>query len=188
MKKILALLLTCLLLLAGCAAAKEPSGALSDLELPTAAPTLAPTPTTVAPTEAPTEPPTTVPPTEPYPQPGDLVGTWTRAYSEVEGYKVEYNPGVCTLVIEGTEDALVISYTDTQFPDSNYAGKALIVKEGELHYNCGNDRWLAEVDYVGLHNTTYSLTLTEDGQLILQNYFLLDGAPSVSYEFFVPMS
>ena len=41
---------------------------------------------------------------------------------------------------------------------------------------------------MGLHNTTYSLTLTEDGQLILQNYFLIDGAPSVSYEFFVPMS
>ena len=44
--------------------------------------------------------------------------------------------------------------------------------------------WVADVDYVGPWDTTYTVTLTTDDILIKQNYFLLDGAPSVSYEYF----
>ena len=40
------------------------------------------------------------------------------------------------------------------------------------------------MDYVGPWETTYTVTMTADDILIKQNYFLLDGAPSVSYEYF----
>ena len=53
-----------------------------------------------------------------------------------------------------------------------------------MHYNCGNDEWVADVDYVGPWDTTYAITLTEADILIKQNYYLVDGAPRVSYEYF----
>ena len=54
----------------------------------------------------------------------------------------------------------------------------------QMHTLCGNDEWVADVDYVGPWDTTYTVTLTADDVLIKQNYYLLDGAPTVSYEYF----
>ena len=65
-----------------------------------------------------------------------------------------------------------------------FENELLTFDERELHYNCGNDAWVADLDYVGPWDTTYAFTLTVDDILIKQNYYLLDGAPSVSYEYF----
>ena len=53
-----------------------------------------------------------------------------------------------------------------------------------MYWNCGNSMWLADVDHVGPWDTTYAITLLEDGRLLLQNYWEVDGAPSVSYEWY----
>lgn len=116
----------------------------------------------------------------------ELVGTWERVWTEVEGDRNKTPAGVCRIVIENNSDGnFVISYTDNEFPESNYQSKPLNVVEGELYYNCGNPDWYAEVDYIGRFDTTFCLTVLNDGTLLLQNYFLIDGAPMVSYECFV---
>ncbi len=119
------------------------------------------------------------------PEPLAMVGKWERTKVMVEGEEIDSEPGICTLSIKGdSEDSLIITYTDKEFPDNNYKNKPMNIDSREMYYNCGNDCWVADVDYVGRFDTTFAITLTEDNILILQNYFLLDGAPSVSYEFF----
>lgn len=120
------------------------------------------------------------------PDPLDMIGTWDRAWSEVEGDRTEYPKGTCTVVIKGdSKESLVISYADKEFPDNNYENKSLTIKKGVLYYDCGNDLWHAEVDRSASTITEYNITLLEDGTLLLQNLFYIDGAPMVSYECFV---
>jgi hypothetical protein len=56
--------------------------------------------------------------------------------------------------------------------------------EREMYFGCGNHAWVADLDYVGPYDTTYTVTLSAEDILIKQNYFLIDGAPTVSYEYF----
>jgi len=119
------------------------------------------------------------------PEPISMVGKWERTHTLVEGYEEESAPETCIITIKGdSEENLTITYADKEFPDSNYKNKPMNIDSRELYYDCGNDCWVADVDYVGRFDTTFALTLTEDDMLILQNYFLIDGAPAVSYEFF----
>jgi len=119
------------------------------------------------------------------PDPTEMVGTWERIRWEVEGYEEADSSGAVTMVIEGgSADTLTVSYTDREHPEGDYHGKALNVRQGVIYSGCGNELWLAEVDHVGLWDTTYTVTLLKDGTMMLQNYFELDGAPTVSYEWF----
>jgi hypothetical protein len=119
------------------------------------------------------------------PEPLKMVGIWERFMWEADGYQEEDTSGLCTIVIAGeTENTLTISYADRERPDFNYQDKALDVQQGEMYMGCGNSLWVAEVDHVGPWDTTYTVTLLEDGTLLVQNYFELDGAPAVSYEWY----
>ena len=119
------------------------------------------------------------------PDPMELVGRWDRYMTEVEGYTENTSRG--RVIIEITGDSLselCITYTDADSSGRSYSDKALVVEYGQVHYNCGNDVWLASVDHVGQYDTSYTITLRNDGTLMLQNFFLIDGAPMVSYEYF----
>lgn len=119
------------------------------------------------------------------PDPMEMVGSWERFFVEADGYQEETSPGSCIIAIAGEdENSLTISYTDYIFPEFSYSDMALHITEGEIYNGCGNSLWLADVDYVGMHGTTFCITLTEDGSLLMQNYYELDGAPTVSYEWF----
>ena len=172
------LLLACLLLTAGCGGGSggtETTAATEDRSETTAVPE-----TTAAPV---TEPETTAPaPENPV---MELVGTWERAYTEVEGDRVETAPGVCTIVITGeSEDQLSISYTDREFPEENYAGKALSSLPPEDHGLFEEALCILEVHHQGPFGTTYRIGLLEDGTLLVENYWTMDGAPMVSYAWF----
>ena len=118
-------------------------------------------------------------------EPMEARGRWERFRTEIEGYQEDSEPGSCFIEIAGTsEDDLWISYTDREFPDNNYYDKALHVSQGELYYDCGNPIWVAEVDHVGNFGTTYRLTLLSDGTLLVQNYWIMDGTPMVSYAWY----
>ena len=114
----------------------------------------------------------------------DLVGTWERIMTEVEGDGNETPAGQVIITITGTGEAdLQITYKDKEFPDSNYSQKAMtIVPDGD-NMGFGDAAWIAEVDHVGNYGTTYALAIV-DGQLVIRNYFEVDGAPGVSYETF----
>ena len=119
------------------------------------------------------------------PDPMEMVGTWQRAYFEVEGYREDSAPGDATLVIEGvSEDALFISYTDKAFPQNNYQDKGTLIELREMYDGCGNGLWVADVLYSAEDGTSFTVTLLSDGLLLLQNYWTMDGAPMVSYEWY----
>lgn len=119
------------------------------------------------------------------PDPMELDGRWDRYMTEVEGYVEETPSGRVTIEITGDSlTELRITYTDSDSSGRSYSDKILKVDYGQVHYNCGNDVWLASVDYVGQYDTSYTITLRNDGTLMLQNFFLIDGAPMVSYEYF----
>ncbi len=135
-------------------------------------------PLTDAATEAPTEAATEAI-TEPaavVPQVADLVGTWQRTYTEVEGDRNENNRATLTI----TEGEMAVTYKDREFPDTNFKNKPLTVKEGELYLGCDNGSWYAEVAPTG--RDSYCLTLLTDGSLLLQCGFDFDGQPMVSYQ------
>jgi hypothetical protein len=114
-----------------------------------------------------------------------MVGTWVRVMGEFEGFAEEDTSGSCTIVIAGNDqNSLTISYTDGDAPEYNFRNKAMTICQGELYWGCGNSLWLAEVDHEGPWGITHAVTLLEDGRLLLQNYWEMDGAPSVSYEWF----
>lgn len=119
------------------------------------------------------------------PEPTEMIGTWELAWSEVEGDRNEAEPGACTVEIRSAASAgLLMSYTSRDFPDNNFQNELLTVDMRQMHILCGNDEWVADLDYTGPWDTTYAITLTADDILIKQNYYLLDGAPTVSYEYF----
>lgn len=173
MKKLCIFLILCLLLtcLAACeeVTPTEPQTPVQSTEPPTEPPT-----------DAPTEAPTTEPPVT-GPQPMELVGSWQRAYTEVEGDRNENTRA--TITISGdSETGLIITYKDQDFPDDNFTDKAMTLQSGELYPTCGNSQWYLQADPVD--NYTYCLTLLEDGTLLLQCGFDYDGMPMVSYQWF----
>ena len=46
-------------------------------------------------------------------------------------------------------------------------------------------QWEPNLDETFVVSDNYEVRMAEDGTLLLQNYFELDGAPTVSYEWFV---
>ena len=114
-----------------------------------------------------------------------MLGLWELAWTEVEGERIEAEPGACTVeIFMSASNGFLMSYTSREFPHNDFENEPLIFDERELHYGCGNDAWVADLDHVGPWDTTYAFTLTVDDILIKQNYYLLDGAPTVSYEYF----
>lgn len=135
--------------------------------------------TTAATTEAPPEE-DTVPPGYDH---SALAGTWVRTGTETEGDT--NSGGSCTVVITAVGDGTYrITYTDQDFPDSNYTDKAVEIREEALYEGCGNDRWMGSIDHVSEPNITHALTIRDDCTLIIQNSFSFDGMPMVSYEYF----
>lgn len=177
MKQIAWILIACLLLtgIAGCADTNVPEKTPAATQTPTSAPTEATAAATTEATTAVTEPAATGV------QPGELAGVWQRTHTEVEGDRNKNTKA--TLTITGdTEQSLRITYKDKEFPDTNFKDKALTVKQGALYPDCGNDRWFADVAPTGKYS--YSLTLLEDGTLLLRCSFDFDGQPMVSYQWF----
>lgn len=121
----------------------------------------------------------------------EMIGKWERTRTMVEGEAVESEPNICTIEISGeSKNTLKINYNSKEFAQNSYSDKNLIFSLGPLpiYTDCGNDVWYADIDYVGEFSTTYAITLLADGTLLLQNYFTIDGAPAVSYEWFKRVS
>ena len=57
---------------------------------------------------------------------------------------------------------------------------------GELYPGCGNDQWIGEVTQVSGDTVRYTLTLLEDGTLLMLSSFEFDGKPMVSCQGFTP--
>lgn len=114
----------------------------------------------------------------------ELVGTWERTQTEVEEYVEETPAGQVTVQITGSsEDNLLISYQDKEFPDDDYSDKALfIIPNGDLWWY-GDVEWFAQVNHTGNFGQTFTMAIVDD-MLVIQNYFEVDGAPCVSYETF----
>ena len=112
----------------------------------------------------------------------ELVGTWELAWTEVEGDRNGVVSGVCTIEIvpDGT-DTFRFTYTSRDYPEENVLERELVVVPGELYPGCSNDRWIAEVAEESGDPVRYALTLLEDGTLLLQTYWEMDGMPWVSY-------
>ena len=112
----------------------------------------------------------------------ELVGTWELAWMEVEGDRNEAAPGVCTIEITPDETGFFrFTYANKDFPEENIQDRELIVTPGELYPGCGNDQWVGEVREESGDPVQYALTLLEDGTLLLQTYWEMDGMPWVSY-------
>lgn len=119
------------------------------------------------------------------PEPAEMLGKWELAWTEVEGDRNEAEAGSCNIEIGiSASSGFLMSYTSREFPRNNFEHEHLTFDEREMYYGCGNDLWVGDLDYVGPWETTYTVTLTVDDILIKQNYFLVDGAPTVSYEYF----
>ena len=120
-------------------------------------------------------------------EPVDMVGTWELAWTETEGYWEEVDDSATTLVVSGeSEEDLTITFIDGEFPDANFQEKALTVVNEEMYYECGNDRWLANVDYVDDYGTSFAVTLLDDGTLLMRLFWEIDdGIPMVAYRGFM---
>ena len=119
------------------------------------------------------------------PEPTEMIGSWELAWTDVEGDRSDEEQGTRWIeIFSAASGNLLMSYSSEAFPQDNFYDELLTIDMRQMHTLCGNDEWVADVDYVGPWDTTYTVTLTADDILIKQNYFLLDGAPTVSYEYF----
>lgn len=119
------------------------------------------------------------------PEPVEMLGEWELVWTEVEDDRNEAEPGSCSMEIRmSASSGFLASYTSREYPHNNFENELLVFDTRQMYYGCGNDAWVADLDYVGPWDTTYAVTLTEEDVLIKQNYFLVDGAPMVSYEYF----
>ena len=114
--------------------------------------------------------------------PIEMVGTWALTWTEVEGDRVESEPGGCT--VEITTDGMGffwLSYSDKNYPDDNFSDRELLISTGELYPDCGNNQWFAEVYGESDELIHYAVTLLDDGTLLMQYSWEMDGVPMVSY-------
>ena len=119
------------------------------------------------------------------PEPTGMIGEWEMVWMELEDDRSYAEPGERTIeIVSAASGSLLMSYISQEFPENNFYNELLTIDMRQMHTFCGNDEWVADVGYVGPWDTTYTVTLTSDDVLIKQNYFLLDGAPTVSYEYF----
>ncbi len=123
------------------------------------------------------------------PDPMGIIGKWDCIKTMIEGDEDVPESNDYTVEITGdSEENMIITYNERQFKDMNFSKKKLKVVNGEIYDTCGNSFWLAEVDHVGKYDTTYSVTLLEDGTLLMSFFWLTDGAPTVSYKWFKKVS
>lgn len=114
-----------------------------------------------------------------------MEGSWRLAWTEVEGYRDTDVAGSRRIEITLDDEGVYrLSYIDQEFSDWSFYDKELIITDGEMYPGCGNDQWIAEVDYIGNYGMEYYVTLLDDGTLLVQQYFTVDGAPAVGYECF----
>ena len=114
-----------------------------------------------------------------------LVGTWELGWTQVEDDWNYDRAGQATITITGDpEGILYISYTDKEFPDTNFTDRELYVEPGEIYFGCGNDKWFASVDHIGPYGTTYKVTVLDNGTLMMQQFWYMDNCPMVSYAWF----
>ena len=100
----------------------------------------------------------------------------------MEGDRNEAAPGVCTIKITSDEAGFFrFTYANRDFPEENIQNRELIVVPGALYPGCSNDQWIGEVTEESGDTVSYALTLQEDGTLLLQTYWEMDGMPWVSY-------
>ena len=59
-----------------------------------------------------------------------------------------------------------------------------MVSPGELYADCGNNQWMAEVYTTQDERIHYAVTLLDDGTLLMQYRWEMDGMPMVSYGWF----
>ena len=112
----------------------------------------------------------------------ELVGSWNLVWTEVEGDRNEAAPGVCTIEITMDESGIMwFTYTDKAFSDGNVSNREMIVEEGVLYSDCGNDRWVAEICPADGDTVFYTLTMLNDGTLLLQHYWETDDYPMLAY-------
>ena len=112
----------------------------------------------------------------------ELIGTWELAWTEVEGDRNEAVPSACAIEITLDEAGLFrFTLSNRDFPEENVQDRELVVTPGELYPGCGNNQWIAEVAEESVDTVHYALTLLEDGTLLLQTYWEMDGMPMVSY-------
>ncbi|MBQ7016783.1 MAG: hypothetical protein IJN10_07515 [Firmicutes bacterium] len=132
--------------------------------------------------------------------PAELDGTWLMVSGENEGYQWEAMPGeLSSLVIGVTSiDGPLVLAADMEtrdyygdLMDSAY-GLEVEVLDEPLYAECGNDAWsvrigaMAEEDENGYPvETEYYATLLDYNTLLLQQYYTLDGSPSVSNQTYV---
>ena len=77
-----------------------------------------------------------------------------------------------------------ISYKDKAFPEDNYTDRELLVSPGELYPDCGNNQWFAEVYTAENIRIKQTVTLLEDGTLLMQCSWEMDGMTMVSTQWF----
>mgnify|MGYP003295952841 CR=1 FL=1 len=118
------------------------------------------------------------------PEPVEMLGDWELAWTEVEGYREEIEPGSENIsIFLNDSGGFRISLTDYQNSKKSFKNKELGIYEGELYSGCGNDLWMTYIGYMGPDDIIYSITLTWDDTLLMQMYWEIDGGvPMVAHK------
>ena len=120
------------------------------------------------------------------PEPIEMLGVWELAWTEVEGCREEAEPGTEYITIFlNDQDVMRITLDDVNSPQNSFRNKELAAYDGEMFSGCGNDQWTAYVGYMGPWDTIYSVTLPEDGMLLMELYWEVDGGvPMVAHKWY----
>ena len=118
------------------------------------------------------------------PEPVEMLGDWELAWTEVEGYREEIEPGTEKIsIFLNDSGGFRITLTDYQNSKKSFKNKELGIYEGELYSGCGNDLWMAYIGYMGSEDIIHSLTLTRDDVLLMELYWEIDdGIPMVAHK------
>lgn len=123
------------------------------------------------------------------PEPVEMLGQWELAWTEVEGDRNEAEPETEWVTIFLDDDnAMHITLEDSALPQNSFYHKELAVYEEEMYPGCGNDQWMAYVDYADPYDTIYSVTLLTDGTLLMELYWEVEGAPMVAHKGYRPVN
>ena len=117
------------------------------------------------------------------PEPSAMEGSWERTYVEIEGDRQPDEATVCTVQIVSEGENYYIYYDNQDFPDRSLAARPITVMAGEETSWASGCQWVGTFDGTD-GNMTHKLAVNQNGNLVIQNFWTVEGAPMVSYEYF----
>ena len=119
------------------------------------------------------------------PDTGALQGLWELVWTEVEGERLEAQPGTNSLELYVGDNGLYCcSLMDRERPENDFYQQEVLIFPFEMYENCENQSWVAAVNYTSALGVSYDMALIYGDLLEVVASWEVDGVTRTAYSYY----